>query len=617
MVTLTRNLEAVLDQLERNVAEAFRRAITDIKSEVTIQSLERLIAQKDAAGVGAILGIDPAYFSQLDRAIDIAYYEGANSEGNIINEQLGTAATFRFDGRHRRAEHWVEEHGGNLVVQVTNEARENIRYFVRQGIEAGRHPREIALDLVGRQYNGRREGGIIGLTLHQTQYVWNAREELSDPAKMANWFNRNARDRRYDTMVRRAIESGKPLDQRTIDALVDKYADKLLVLRGETIARTEALAAYNAGRYEAAQQLVESGKVPRSAISFIWDATLSKRTRDSHLMLNGTEIPFGGLFTSPVTGGMLRYPGDTGMGAPGSETINCRCTMRTRIDRKQLATKRPRGRPVGSRNRPREPEPQARPPVAPPVPAPEPVAAPQGPSRAELEAVALAPGGAIALPRGGTPEYEREVLEIAADLVDRFGVRPFAQIRGPNPALRQEKGKSNANAWMYMFGPDAGQMVLMQKIFIESERDRLEEYYTSYAARNTDAHKQAVANHHTMPRAVKDVVARIDKWEWTFGSTRRAERDGAINYELIRRVVTHETGHHFHANNYREIEEIVSRIRLVYWAKAVSGYAMTSKEEYIAECFTIYAWGPPSEWDRIHPDLLRYFKSKDRRNVTS
>ena len=68
--------------------------------------------------------------------------------------------------------------------------------------------------------------------------------EALDPA----YFTRKLRDARFDSMIRRAIEKGEPLNQTDIERILARYSDRLLRFRGEVIARSEALAAFNTGR---------------------------------------------------------------------------------------------------------------------------------------------------------------------------------------------------------------------------------------------------------------------------------------------------------------------------------------------------------------------------------
>lgn len=206
-----------------------------------------------------------------------------------------------------------------------------MRNFLTAG--ATRPPRETALEIVGRinRETGRREGGIVGLTSGQTDAVIRARMELSDPDTMGNYFTRKRRDARFDKIVREALKSGKPVAKADADKIIGRYKDRLLAYRGETIARNEALAAMNAAKQEGIMQMIDSGKVPASAVTKVWSATGDARTRDSHMALNGKEIGIYEAFVTPQGHRML-HPHDTTLGAPGSETIQCRCFFQVKID---------------------------------------------------------------------------------------------------------------------------------------------------------------------------------------------------------------------------------------------------------------------------------------------
>ena len=209
-----------------------------------------------------------------------------------------------------------------------------IAQTVRGGLEAGAGPLRTALDIGGRMVNGKRQGGLVGLHSTQAEYVQNMRGELTDPDRMANYFTRTRRDKRFDGIVRRAIADGKPVGQADIDRMAARYSDRLLALRGETIARTETLKALNAGRQEALDQLIENpnNDVRAEDVVRAWDSTGEDgRTRQSHLDADKQDpVPQGVPFI--VGGYSMMYPGDSSMGAPPSETINCRCYVDVRID---------------------------------------------------------------------------------------------------------------------------------------------------------------------------------------------------------------------------------------------------------------------------------------------
>lgn len=88
--------------------------------------------------------------------------------------------------------------------------------------------------------------------------------------------------------------------------------------RADTIARTETVAAYNAGDREAAAALGEYGPVEK-----VWLATLDERAREAHADLNDTCIPVDEPFN--VNGYSADGPHDPSL--PAGEVVNCRCVI--------------------------------------------------------------------------------------------------------------------------------------------------------------------------------------------------------------------------------------------------------------------------------------------------
>ena len=62
----------------------------------------------------------------------------------------------------------------------------------------------------------------------------------------------------------------------------------------------------------------------------VWDDTGDGATRPSHRHADGQKVSIDQPFT--VGGYRLMYPGDSRMGAPAEETINCRCAVRYEVD---------------------------------------------------------------------------------------------------------------------------------------------------------------------------------------------------------------------------------------------------------------------------------------------
>lgn len=189
-------------------------------------------------------------------------------------------------------------------------------------------------------------GGIVGLTRSLTAYLESARRELSsnDPSLLRNYLNRELRDRRYDASVLRAIKEGKAVSKKVLDGATSSYADRLLRFRGEMIGRTEAIRAMNAARHESFRKLVAGGKLDERYISRRWrSAGFDGRVRDSHMALHDQVVS--GLsepFRSPL-GSLMLYPGDTSLGAPGEDTINCRCYEEINVDYIRMQAAKERG----------------------------------------------------------------------------------------------------------------------------------------------------------------------------------------------------------------------------------------------------------------------------------
>lgn len=328
-----RNFLRLLDETWPGLAKAFVAAMQKVRNQVALQALERAIARGDVQAAFDALRLDAAALYGLDEAIENAFRQGGRYQiESVVAATLrlpkGRQVTAAFGGRNPRAERIARELGSRLVTEVVDDTRAMIAETIRGGLEAGRNPRGVALEIAGRMEGASRKGGLVGLHSSQARYVTNMRADLE--TLDARYFTREKRDRRFDAAVRRAIRDGKPLSRADIDKITGRYADRLLSLRGENIGRTEALRALNAGRQEGLDQLIERGDVTADQVTRVWDDTGDGRTRETHRAADGQEQAHGQPFM--VGGYMMQFPGDTSYGAPASEVINCRCYLRPKID---------------------------------------------------------------------------------------------------------------------------------------------------------------------------------------------------------------------------------------------------------------------------------------------
>lgn len=336
--SLAKKLEALGAQFGPEIAAAFRQAISEITNTIILADLVAAIEAGDVVRAVKTIGLSLAALRPIIAAIERSFETGgatvAATFPRLRDPITGGRAIFRFDLRNSRAEAWLRDHSSALVTRVSEETRINIQTILNEGMQAGENPRNVALNIAGRMdaTTGRRTGGIIGLNGPQERAVANARIELTDPATISNYFTRERRDKRFDGVVAKAINAGETLPPETVNRLVNRYSDRLLLLRGETIGRTEALASLNRSQHEAFQQAVDTGSVKQSAVKRIWDSTGNDgRTRDSHLDMEGQTVGMDEPFTTP-SGAQLMFPGDSSLGAGPEETINCRCKVKFQVD---------------------------------------------------------------------------------------------------------------------------------------------------------------------------------------------------------------------------------------------------------------------------------------------
>lgn len=333
-MTPKQQLDALVDLFAPKIRAAFLAAIQDITDTVIIKQVVDAIMAGDPERAFRVLGFSEAAMRPLTAEIERAFEQGGVLTGATFPKFLNTPsgrAVFRFDVRNSRAEAWLRDKSSTLVSAIGEDMRVNVRNVLTVGMEAGRNPNNVALDIVGRvdPKTGKRVGGIIGLNREQEYWVRGARSKLEQLDR--RYLNLQLRDKRFDSIVERAIREGKKLPAETIDRLVTRYKSNALRSRGEMIGRTEAMQALNRSEWEASKQAVDMGAVVKDAVQREWDSAGDKRVRWSHARLNGQRVGLDEPFVSP-SGARMLHPGDTSLGAGGDEVIMCRCRVRSVID---------------------------------------------------------------------------------------------------------------------------------------------------------------------------------------------------------------------------------------------------------------------------------------------
>ena len=331
-LTPRQRLELLAKEMEPIIRAAFLDAIADIVSRVDLARVIERLERNDIPGALNALNIDPVAFRDFEEAIRRTYIGGgaATVAGMpALRQPDGSRLVLRFDARSYGAEAYLRDLSGRKITYIVDEALSGSRRFLEAGMIDGRNPRSVALDLAGRinKRTGLREGGIIGLTPERMETVASVRRGLlaGDPDTMRHYLSLKRGDVRGARAVAKALAEGRALDAATVNGIAGRLSDSYLLLRGETIARTEMLSALAESQKEAYEQAIASGSVNRQDVRKVWRATRDNRTRDTHRNVDSESVGMDERFSN----GLL-YPHEPG--APASEVVNCRCAVDYRID---------------------------------------------------------------------------------------------------------------------------------------------------------------------------------------------------------------------------------------------------------------------------------------------
>lgn len=334
MALRRRDVERLIREAAPEIGDSFVAVMMRVPANADLGDLTDAIRAADPDGAWAAVDMSEADFNDFREGERRAFGAGGTAEAAEHGWKINLFAERALADENRRV--------GRFITSTIDETRDMIRDRIRRGIADGENPRRVALDIVGRRKIGThtRTGGMIGLTPGQEEWVLQARSELrrealdlaDQNALLRNYLQRRARDRRFDGTVRRALREGRAVPAEIRDKMIAAYRSRLLRYRGETIGRTEAMSAVNAGRSEAIDQAVEDPNNPIQAqeVRRTWIAARDDRVRDSHIAMSGQVVGHGEPFVSP-TGARLMYPGDSSLGAGPAEIVNCRCTFVTTL----------------------------------------------------------------------------------------------------------------------------------------------------------------------------------------------------------------------------------------------------------------------------------------------
>jgi hypothetical protein len=310
------------------IANAFYRTVEAVRASISLDELAKRMTRSAAdvlnyldlatrmARAAEGVGID-AQKNSLKESLQNVYRAGA--EAGVLElkdvdvqkaEEITVGAEMSFDLLNPAAVEFIRTYSFNLIREISTESREAIRDIVLNAFLKGGHPYEQA----------RLIRGVIGLTKKQTLAVTNFMNNLiGGPPDLRQALGRALRDRRFDSVLRQAIDESIVLSPEQIQRMSDRYYERFIKYRAETIARTESLRASNSGAQQSWSQAIDQNLLDSHRTRQRWIVAHDERLCDEcnrMPKLNEKGVEVGGSFVSswgPVSGPPL-HP-------------RCRCTI--------------------------------------------------------------------------------------------------------------------------------------------------------------------------------------------------------------------------------------------------------------------------------------------------
>lgn len=313
MPTDSGRVERLVERLTPELRRRFLQSLALLSGSIDLEELATLLEQ---GRVEEALANTENAMRRFTLQLSDAYVAGGVQMSALLEE---AGVVIGFDSVNTRAVRHLQENQLRLVAEFTQQQVETTRQVLVDGTTRGLNPRDQA----------RAFRSSIGLTARQELMAQNYRALLEQGSSEA--LRRELRDRRFDPTVEAVIRGERSLSGPEIERMVNRYRERAVLLRAETIARTETLGAVHAGGEELLQQAVDQVLTDRESIIRTWLSAGDARVRDSHTSasgLSGQQRPLGEPFITG-DGVLIRYPGDPLV--PASERVNCRCVLVTRI----------------------------------------------------------------------------------------------------------------------------------------------------------------------------------------------------------------------------------------------------------------------------------------------
>jgi hypothetical protein len=345
MTNINRLLDNIRKEYGPKVEKAFADAIADIRNDTVLRRLIEAIERGDINTAIAVLDINETVFASMRQQMVNAYSSaGAAVIGAVkFDPPNRTTGVVRWNVTNPTAERFIRETIGNHITNITEQTVAGVRERLLGGYAQGQGPRQMALNIIGMVgANGKRTGGIVGLTAPQIRVADQIDSILADPDRYREYFTKDRvtgklkprwKSTNFNTnrAIMKAIREGKTLTAKQIASIKTANNNKMLRQRGEVIARTETPIAVAQARMDAYTIGMEKKGYPRMYANKEWlHGGGGMEPRDQHVAISRTVVQ--GLDTpfNMPDGTLMQYSHDP-LG-PIHQNANCTCTTQISID---------------------------------------------------------------------------------------------------------------------------------------------------------------------------------------------------------------------------------------------------------------------------------------------
>lgn len=256
-----KTLHNIADSNQPKMEKAFINSTNKLKDSVTLVALSRAISNKNIGEAEAL--INWKLYDENLESLKPVYSNVIKDTGKSMIKHLPpNYRGFNFDIKNPNIIDYINNKSSTMIKYISDSTRKATNRIILDTYLSGYHPDKAAKEIKS----------VIGLNEKQAKAV--------------------------DNYINNAIEQG--FSEKVAFKQGEKYSEKLLKYRAETIARTEMMEAVNRGYFETVNQGINKLAIPPNKVRKKWITTPDDRTCKHCRPMHGQVRALDEYFTSSL-----------------------------------------------------------------------------------------------------------------------------------------------------------------------------------------------------------------------------------------------------------------------------------------------------------------------------